>query len=270
VASVLERGEPVFLFLGDRILPEAYNRYSGFPWQIGKRIDVRDRALKAGPNQSMPGGLTFLKHLERSLSDALFKTYYKIEGTGKSLLTLGNQDPLLVMWDAGGSRLFMFASSADTDWNDLPLTAAYLPLLQGLVKQSVGLAGDSLPPGIPFGEHFRDADGSIQMTGPPGGPGVYQFRVSAGETRRGVNTPYEESDLAKVAADELKKKFGATNITLLHDTEAGLNRLQGGRKSLWPLLLLFLAAVLALEMILANGIALQVFKIKPAVRALES
>ena len=67
--------------------------------------------------------------------------------------------------------------------------------------------------------------------------------------------------------DEVEKKFGAINVTLLHYTEAGLNALKGGRKSLWPLLLLFLAAVLAMEMILANGIPLPVFKIGSAVRA---
>jgi hypothetical protein len=267
VAAVLERGKPVFLFLGDRILPEVYNRYAGFPWQMGRRVDVRDRAQKAGPNPSAPESLTFLKHLGNSLSGASFQTYFKIEGTGENLLTLDNQDPLLVMSEAGNAKLFLFASSADVDWNDLPLTAAYLPLLHGLVKQSVGLTGDSLPPGTPFGEHFRDTERPVQVTGPPGGPGVYQFQVPAGETRRGVNTRYEESDLAKVTEDELKKKFGAIQVALLNYTEAGLNALQGERKSLWPLLLLFLAAVLAVEMILANGIPLPVFKIRSAVRA---
>jgi hypothetical protein len=267
VAAALERGKTVFLFLGDRILPEVYNRFSGFPWQIGRRIDVRDRAQKAELNHLKPGSLTFLKHLENSLSGASFQTYFKIEGTGENLLTLGNQDPLLVMSEAGNARLFLFASSADVDWNDLPLTAAFLPLLQGLVKHSVALTGNSLPGGIPFGKHLRDTERPVQIKGPPGGPGVYQFHVPAGEMRRGVNMPYEESDLAKVTEDEIKKKFGAMNVALLDYSEAGLSALKGGRKSVWPLLLLFLAAVLALEMILANEIPLPVFKIRSAVRA---
>ncbi|MFH1488561.1 MAG: hypothetical protein ABII06_06640, partial [Pseudomonadota bacterium] len=254
LASVLDMGKPVFLFLGNRILPEVYNRFSGFPWQIRKRIDLSGGAEKINLNDSIQGSLPFLKTLEKSLTGASFRTYFKIEGTAKNLLTLRNQDPLLVSSDAGKSRIFMFASSADIDWNDLALTAAYVPLMHGLVKQAVGLTGTSLPPGIPFGEHFRAADRPIQMRGTPGGPGIYQFRLPAGDTRRGVNTPYAESDLAKVAEDALKKKFGAMDVTMLNYTEDGLKALQGGRKSLWPSLLMFLLAVLALEMILANGL----------------
>ena len=82
-----------------------------------------------------------------------------------------------------------------------------------------------------------------------------------------MNTPYEESDLAKVAEDELKKKFGATDVTMFNYTEAGLKALQGGRKTLWPPLLVFLLAVLAAEMILADGIRLPVFNKRSAKKA---
>ena len=166
----------------------------------------------------------------------------------------GNQVPLLVASDPGESKLFMFTSSADIDWNDLPLTAAYLPLLQGLVKHAAGLTGTSLPPGIPIGESFREEDRPIQLKGTPRGPGIFQFRHSPGELRRGVNPPYEESDLSKVSEDEIKKKFGAVDVKVLEYRETGLKAIQGWRKSLWPPLLIFLLVVLALEMILANGI----------------
>jgi hypothetical protein len=259
LVSFLNMGKPVFLFLGDRVIPEAYNRLSGVPWQIGKRIDVREHGEKIDLKDSIQGSLAFLKPLEKSLTGASFHTYFKIEGTAENFLTLRNRDPILVASNAGNSRLYMFASSADIDWNDLPLTAAYVPLLQVLVKEAAGLTGDSLPPGIPVGEHVRGADRPIQMKGTPGGPGIYQFQFPAGETRRGVNTPYGESDLAKVPEDELKKKFGDMDVRVFNVTEGGLKALQGGRKSLWPALLIFLLVVLGLEMILANGIRLPVF-----------
>ena len=254
LASFLEMGRPVFLFLGDRIVPEAYNRFSLAPWQIRERIDLSERAEKMTHMDSSRGTPTFLTRLEDSLKSASFRTYFKVEGTGKNLLTLRNRDPLLVETDAGRSKLFMFASSADLDWNDLPLKAAYLPLVQGLVKEAVGLTGTSLPAGIRFGEPLREEGRPLQMKGPQGGPGIFQFRLPIGELRRGVNTPYEESDLAKVAEDELKKRFGAIDVTVLEYKERGLKDLHGGRKELWPPLLGFLLAVLALEMIVANGL----------------
>lgn len=254
LASFLETGKPVFLFLGDRIVPGAYNTFSLAPWQIKELNDLSERAEKMTQIDSSRGTLRFLTQLEDSLKDASFRAYFKIDGNGKNLLTLRNQDPLLVEADAGKSRLFMFTSSADIDWNDLPLTAAYLPLVQGIVKEAVGLAGNSLPVGIRFGGTFREEGRPLQMKGPRGGPGIYQFRLATGEVRRGVNTPYEESDLAKLAEDELSKKFGAIDVKVLEYREGSLKDLQGGRKELWPPLLGFLLTVLALEMIVGNGI----------------
>jgi hypothetical protein len=247
-------GRPVFVFLGNRIDPEAYNQFSFAPWQIRELNDLGERAEKMAQIDSTRGALKFLTQLEDSLRSASFRAYFKVEGSPKSLLTLRDQNPLLVEADAGKSKLFMFASSADLDWNDLPLKAAYLPLIQGLVKEAVGLTGTSLPAGINFGEHFKEEGSPLQMTGPPGGPGIFQFRLPTQELRRGVNTPYEESDLAKVAEDELKKKFGGVDVTVVEYKEGSLKDVQGGRKELWPPLLGFLLAVLALEVILANGI----------------
>jgi len=254
LASFLEMGRPIFLFLGDRIVPEAYNRFSLAPWQIRELNDLSERPVEMTHIDSIRGSLTFLAQLEASLKSASFRTYFRVEGTTKNLLTLRGQNPLLVEADAGKSRLFMFTSSADLDWNDLPLKAAYLPLVQGLIKEAVGLTGTSLPAGITFGEPFREEARPVQVKGPQEGPGIFQFRLPTGEIRRGVNTPYEESDLAKVVEDELKKKFGAVDVTVVEYKEGGLKDLRGGRKELWPPLLGFLLAVVALEMILANGI----------------
>jgi hypothetical protein len=203
---------------------------------------------------SSRGTIKISPRLKDSLKNTAVRTYYRVEGNAKNLLTLENEDPLLVEADAGESRLFMFTSGADLEWNDLSLNAAYLPLIQGLVKEAVGLAGKSLPAGIKIGEPFRDEGRPLQLTGPPDGPGIYQFRSPSGERRRGVNTPYDESDLTKITEDELKKKFGAIDVKVVDYEEGGLKDLQGGRKDLWPALLVFLLAVLACELLLANGI----------------
>ena len=82
----------------------------------------------------------------------------------------------------------------------------------------------------------------------------YVDDLSAGELRHGVNTPYEESDLTKISEDELKKKFGAIDVSVLEYQQSGQKDLAGGHKELWPSLLILLLAILTLEVILANGI----------------
>jgi hypothetical protein len=74
--------------------------------------------------------------------------------------------------------------------------------------------------------------------------------------RQGVNTPHIESNLSKLGEDELKKKFGAIDVKVVDYKEGSLKNLKGGRRELWPFLLLLLFVVLAFEMILANGIPL--------------
>ncbi|MFB3885915.1 MAG: BatA domain-containing protein [Thermodesulfobacteriota bacterium] len=254
LASFLELGRPIFIFLGDRVSPEEYNAFSLLPWRIGELrnlVQKPERIAKIDPGRE---ALNSFARDGESLKNASFWRYFKIEGSTRNLLTLGNQDPLLVEAEIGRSRLFMFSSSADLDWNDLPLKAAYLPLIQGLLKEAVALTGSSLPAGLRIGEPFKkDESRPVQIKGSQGGPGIYQFSLPSGDMRRGVNAPYEESDLAKVTEEELQKKFGTIPVKVAEYKEGALKDLQGGRKEIWPYLLAFLLIVIAIEMGLANG-----------------
>ena len=253
LASFLESGKPVFIFLGDRASPEEYNAFTLLPWRIGELRDLRQNPERIAQIDHSREALHSLSRGSESLKSASFRRYFKIEGSTKNLLTLGNQDPLLVETDMGRSKLFLYASSADLDWNDLPLKAAYLPMIQGLLKEAVGLAGSSFPAGLRVGESFKEQVRPVQIRGPQGGPGIYQLSLPSGEARRAVNPPYEESDLAKMAESELQKKFGTITVRVTEYQEGTLKDLQAGRKELWPFLLAFLMVVLAVEMVLANG-----------------
>ena len=253
LASFLESGKPVFIFLGDRASPEEYNAFTLLPWRIGELRDLGQKPERIAQIDLSSEALHSLSKENESLRNASFHRYFKIVGSTKNLLTLGNQDPLLVETDMGRSKLFLYASSADLDWNDLPLKAAYLPMIQGLLKEAVGLTGSSLPTGLRVGEPFKEQVRPVQIRGPQGGPGIYQFSLPSGEVRRGVNPPFEESDLAKMAEVELQKKFGTSAVKVIESQEGTLKDLQAGRKELWPCLLAFLMMVIAVEMGLANG-----------------
>jgi hypothetical protein len=252
LSSFLESSKPVFIFLGDRVVPEEYNNIPLFPWRIQEvvdrperiaQIDERHHSLKSFSGAG--GG---------SLRNASIRRYFKIGGSRKNLLTLENKDPLLVEADVGRGKLFVFSSTADLDWNDLPLKAAYLPLIQGLLKEAVGLNKGPLPSPIRFGEPFEEKGPFHQLVGPQGGPGIYQFALPSGEVRRSINVPPEESDLGKVSEMDMKKRFGKGDVKVVEYKEGMKGRLHGGRKEAWPFILAFLLIVLAVEMGVANGV----------------
>ncbi len=256
LASILESGKPTLLFLGDQVIPDEYNRIPLFPWRIRERKEARigkpERIAQVDNRRdflnpfSGPGG--------ESLRAASFHRYFRVEGSMRSLLSFGNQDPLLVESEIGKSKILLFTSSGDLDWNDLPLKAAYLPFIQRMMKEAVGPLRDSIPSTIRFGEPFGEKTRSTQLAGPGGGPGIYQFFPTSGEVRQGVNTPFEESDLGKLTEEEVRKKFGKKDINIVEYKEGGSGNLQTNRKEIWPFLLAFLFVVLGVEMLVANGV----------------
>jgi hypothetical protein len=252
LSSFLESSKPVFIFLGDRVVPDEYNNIPLFPWRIREVVDRPGKIAQV--DESQDSLKSFSGAEGGSLRNAFIRRYFKIEGGKRNLLTLENKDPLLVEADLGKGRLFLFTSTADLDWNDLPLKAAYLPLIQGLLKEAVGLAKNSLPAGIRFGKPFEEKGPSNQLMGPQGGPGIYQFVLPSGETRRSVNVPPEESDLGKVSETEMMKRFGTGDLKVVEYKESIMGHLQGGKKEIWPFILGFLLIVLAVEMGVANGV----------------
>jgi hypothetical protein len=256
LASLLGSGKPILLFLGDQVVPDEYNRIPLFPWRI-REMNVA-RTGKPERIAQVDDRLDFLKPFSglggESLRAASFHRYFKVEGSMKSLLIFGNQDPLLVESEIGKSKILLFTSSGDLDWNDLPLKAAYLPLIQGMMREAIGTFRDSIPSTILLGEPFGEKTPATQIAGPEGGPGIYQLFPSPGEVRQGVNTPFEESDLGKLTEEEVRKKFGKKDINIVEYKEGGSGNLQTNRKEIWPFLLAFLLMVLGVEMVVANGV----------------
>ena len=252
----LDLKKPVFIFLGDRVVPEIYNSIPLFPWRIGEIQERETEKPEAIAQIDM--GHESLKPFSGSAGESLrkssFHRYFKVEGSKRNLLTLGSKDPLLSKADLGKGEIFLFTSSADVDWNDLPLKAAYLPLIQGLLKEAVGLSKDFFLKKIRIGESFEERSSPVQMIGPEGGPGIYQFILPSGEVRYGVNPPFEESDLSKVAPEEMKRKFGTIELKVVEYKEGMMDRVHGRKKELWPFSLAFLLMVLGAEMVIANGI----------------
>src|SRR3972149_3618110 len=92
MASFLEAGKPVFIFLGDRVIPEEYNNIPLFPWRLGGVKEAGDskpaRIAQADYDRESLKPFSGVKG--ESLKGASFRRYFKIEGSTKNLLTMEN------------------------------------------------------------------------------------------------------------------------------------------------------------------------------------
>lgn len=155
----LRQGGGVLIFSGDRVqtdgyqklarsspplLPPLHDRKVG-PEANGEkiaRVDVSHPAL-----QGLSDAL-----LQESLKSARIWGYTRTTApAGSVLMTLANGDPLLVEQKVGTGRVLYAASSADRDWNDLPVKTAYLPWIQGLANYLAGGKRGSMDGGISVG-----------------------------------------------------------------------------------------------------------------------
>ncbi len=221
IATFIDAGNPVFIFLGDRVLPEEYNSIPLFPWRL--------RGMREA-NAQRPESITtvdyshealqqFSRAGRESLESALFRQYFKVDRGTRTLLAFGNRDPLLLQSSFGKGKMLLYTSSADADWNDLPLKAAYVPLIQGALKEAVGLTR-----------------GSALVDREIGEPAI----------------PPEESDLAKLTDEDIRRQFSGMEVQVKEYKEGVSSRMRGSRQEFWPYLLGFLLLVLAVEMGVAN------------------
>jgi len=254
VAAFLEMEKPVLFFLGDRIEPEAYNAFSLAPWRIGEIVTSNGKAEKEMPTGFMGGKSSFLAGLEENIQRAAFYRYFKIEGSENNIITLKDRHPLLTEAAVGEARMFLYASSADIDWNDLPLKAAFVPFVHELIKAARGDSEPSFTASLRIGDPVEKEGVPLRILGDLAGPGIVQLRLPRGTIRRGMNTPPEESDLTMLSPGELKKKFGLIGANVVGYEAGGLKALGGGRKDLWPYFLGFLFMVLAVETVVADRI----------------
>jgi hypothetical protein len=205
-----------------------------------ERIEQTDESHEALKNIATQG--------RKSLQGASIHRYFRIDGSIRNLLLLKNRDPLLMEGELGKTKLFLYASSADLDWNDLPLKAAFLPLIQGLIKEVVGLHKNSMPDGIRFGEPFEEKVRPVQVAGDLGDLGSTNFPFLQ-TRRRGVNPPFEESDLSKWTgrSEENIEKTDVKLIEYREGTAGSLRKTEPGLSSwvsFWSLVV---------EMGVANG-----------------
>lgn len=214
IVRFLNSGGKLLIFLGDRINGLLYNALMGdvLPGEIGFAVDA-----DSGIGVLSEGALANL--LSGSLGGVRVKKYFLIRPYEdvETMLRADSGSPLLLHKKVGSGDVYLFASTADTSWNTLPLSTAFLPLVGKLLDVAgsevlakrdpevgealnLSIRGKTKPLRVlvPDGREINPAEGGGLFV-ETRVPGIYE--VVEGDGSRflfAVNVDPKESDLAKL------------------------------------------------------------------------
>jgi hypothetical protein len=180
------------------------------------------------------------------IQDARFtRAWTLVPDAGVAVLaSFSNGVPALAESSLLPGRVLLFTSGLDPTWSDFPLTGAFLPFVHETIRYlaqssskeassfEIGEGATVWLPALPEGGSVlvRSPRGEERAVAPkpgPGGfavelsdarePGFWVFTSSRGDTLAAfaVNVPAAESDLARIAPDEIESRFAAERSRVL-------------------------------------------------------
>jgi hypothetical protein len=229
---------------------------------------------------------SFLKGRVDLIPAIAFARYCPADASGgdsRVIATFKTGDPFLIERTYGRGRVLLDTTTLDADWNTLPLTNFYLPMLQSCVRYlaSANAINRNLTPGQPIEAAFDDAiENKATVVRPDGAsevdlarigdrlearfddtsePGRYSLKVKtkAGEQRVQfvVATPREESDLTPLDEARWQSLAKSLHFTRVDpDREKLAAAISGGRsgRELWMTMLACVAVLALGELLLAR------------------
>ena len=300
LTSFVREGGGVVFSLGDNVNPHEYNLFFGnlLPAELmevkGKAKGEKELKTIGFQDFAHPVLKVFAQGKEGDLTRASFYRYFatQVKASAKVVLGLAGDMPLLIESELpypGAGKVFLFTSTLDRDWNNLPAKPVFLPLVQQMVNYlalstlreepgrtflvgeeiSYELGPGELPPSVeiinPQGKKFsvipvQDGDFSGIEFGPVEMPGIYRFSYISNRKWNNeylavnLNIESNESNLDKMGTKEIKKLFLAAPIKIIDDLanlEKDILQLLYG-KEISKNLTFLLVGFLLLEVVLAN------------------
>jgi len=192
------------------------------------------------------------------------------------LASYANGKPFLLQGDYGRGHVLLFTSPLDADWNTLPSTNFYLPMVQLAVRYLAARPSRNIHPGEIIVADFP-APGQIDLTLPDGTrapdyprqtnqpaaaryadtqePGVYWLTFTRQDDHTRTQVPFvvlpshEESDLTPLTSQQWEQLANGLQFTRVELDKTALSsvvRQSSLHRELWPMLL---TAVFALAMV---------------------
>ncbi|NOZ85591.1 MAG: VWA domain-containing protein [Deltaproteobacteria bacterium] len=285
VEGFLEEGNGVFLSVGDKVVPKDYARLLAgiLPGEPVAVSGTGSPQSGLGIRAKFPGG-PILGPVESEAGESLAKARVwkwlsmKPGRDTRTVLTLSNGAPLLIIAYKGRGRVLFLTTSIDRNWTDFPISPVYLPVLQ---RSAYFLAKDLVWGGknqVEVGQKrkikvigrpgkvevsVKGPSGRVFKLGKPAGPGNARFVFS--EIKRpgifhvmvnndvvdafaAVMNP-AESDLTRLPAPALEKFLTSKTGRYVEVPESGA----GKDKPLWAWFLLIAVMAALLESLLRAG-----------------
>jgi hypothetical protein len=232
----------------------------------------------------------FLQGRDDPLPSVAIGRYYPVRSSelrGRVLGRYASGKPFLIESSYGRGKVVLMTTSLDMDWNTLPLSNFYLPMIQSVVRYLASgsqldrdvLIGQPIiatfqnvaaPPVVrvqipgtqfePVLEPLRIGDGYEVRYANTVAPGIYRVRARiAGEIRStafAVNGPRDESDLTSLTPGEwgtLEREIGFRRIES-DPALIGASMAQARvHRELWPMLLAGVLGLGILELVLTRA-----------------
>lgn len=240
-------GGGLIIALGDRTNPNIFNSLFQelTPATLNNRafrsVERENGVILAEVDYQHPIFRLFSDAGQGDLSTAQFYQYFHVEPLSPEsvLAAFDDGSPAILERKVGSGKVILLTSSLDSEWNDLPVKAMYLPLLYQTLEyvasqrkgQNSFLVGNSVPLqrfGVgdkevrqasiktPAGQGI-DLDGSLfEQTGEPGIYEVWRKGQKQPVAYFAVNVDPKESDLAGLPPEELQAKVAeVTNDEIL-------------------------------------------------------
>ncbi len=279
-------GGGLILALGDQVNPTIFNRLfqdlspASITNKAFNSINRENSVILADVDYQHPIFMIFANSGHGDPSTAQFYQYYHTSPSNSNsvLAYFDDASPAFLERQIGAGKVILFTSSFDTEWNNLPVKAIFLPILyqtlQYVASEKKGhksyLVGQPVSlNNLPVGEI---ADGQLSVQLPSGSkvdldkpifnrtyePGIYQIQRK-GKNRKpdyfAVNVDTKESDLTPLDLADFQK-------AVLEDSEQEIqsvtiippkfNEQQERHQKLWRFVVLGIIILLVGETWLAN------------------
>ena len=287
-------GNGLIWFAGENTDAKAWNERSAssgvplLPAVIAEAVSTSDAAGVGRPlDPTMPDHSVcrpLLSLPEDLLSETRFRTLLQVKPAATSFTVLslaGTSAPVLVEHSIGRGHVFMFTTSAGSEWNNMAVTPVFPMILQQMVTyltarefEKPRLVGDALalsyvdqpdaseavfdtpsdePISVPVREHRNQY---VALLDHARETGFYLARVSvqAPGMPVAVNVDTRESNVKCLTAAETTRRFEGTDITVVNSEADLLDAVEQTRtgRSFWLICMLSGLGLLVIESLLAD------------------
>ena len=250
-AFVEEKGGGLFMAMGDRVEPDAWNQAMG--GLLPRKLRVVKTAVEPGQPDAAsraarlhqaslehPVLAPFQGRAREGLMSARFYRYMLLEGgaagtaaPGEVLATLEDGAPALAAARRGKGRTLLFTSTVDRDWGDFAIRTSFLPLMQRVCAWLTGTLDErgELKPRVGEAVALRpEAKEEPAVVKTPSGRELPATRQPDGAYQAG---PLDEPGAHRVLGKDGKPLPALAFAAVLDPAESDLSRLKPDELLAW-------------------------------------